>query len=382
MGGRSILFRPTSTWAASRPGSPGRCAAASACRTSDHDRLVRTLGRHVRWGHPPYVGPALDVIPGVAAEFPNAAVVRGIWGSIDGVETHSDDYPRPLRSATTVADVDAHGWPDADWFDYDLLGWHRDGPEEYLPVAAWSERYADVGRWLTDWMPVFSRVMDLFGMETGLLNIASRPDLVDAAVAHIGDFLEEYYTRLATAAEGHADILGFTDDFAGQRGLLLHPETWRRQFLPLWQRLFAIAHAHGLRVGLHSCGAVSAVLGDLIDAGLDVLEPVQTTAAGMDPAHLKREFGTHLTFYGGVDSQRVLPLGSPDEVRAEVRRLIAGLGRDGRYVLSSCHFLLEDVPVDNVLAMFEEARAPLHLTDRPAAGRLTQFPAWTTERTT
>jgi hypothetical protein len=95
------------------------------------------------------------------------------------------------------------------------------------PVADWAA-WHEPGRWLVDWMPLFSRVTDLFGMEAALLCVAARPDLVDAVVAHVGDFLEEYYTRLASAAEGHADVLGFADDFAGQRGLLIDPETWRR----------------------------------------------------------------------------------------------------------------------------------------------------------
>ena len=323
----------------------------------DHEGLRRALGAHVRWGHPPYVGPALETIPGVTPEFPNAAVVRGIWGTVDGVESYGDDFPRPLRLADSVAQIDAYPWPDPDWFAYDRLGWHHDAPGDFLPVRTWAEGHADVGRWVVDWMPVFSRVMDLFGMETGLLNLASRPDLVDAVVSHVGEFLEQYYERLARSVQGHVDILGFTDDFAGQGGLLMNPETWRRQFLPLWKRLFAIAHAHGMKAGFHSCGSVRSVLPDLVDAGLDVLEPVQTTAWGMDPLELKREFGAHVTFYGGVDSQWVLPMGTPGDVRAEVRRLVDAMGPGGRYILSSCHFLLEDVPAQNVLAMFDEVRS-------------------------
>jgi uroporphyrinogen decarboxylase len=97
------------------------------------------------------------------------------------------------------------------------------------------------------------------------------------------------------------------------------------------------------------------VIGDLIDAGLDILEVVQVGAAGMEPAALKREFGAHLTFYGGMDVQRVLPQGSADEVRAEVRRLAELLGRHGRFLLANCHLLMDDVPTRNVLAMYDEA---------------------------
>jgi uroporphyrinogen decarboxylase len=350
------------------PGLADALCRELGLRVGDHDGLVQALGAHVRWGHPLYVGPALEVVPGFTPEFPNRAVVRGIWGTVDGVETYTDAIPRPFGCDDSVADIDRHAWPDPDWFDYDRIGWHRDEPGDFLTIADWAVRHRDAGRWLVDWMPLFSRVMDLFGMEEGLLCIGSRPDLVDAVVAHVGDFLEAYYTRLATAAEGHADVLGFADDFAGQAGLLMSPAAWRRQFLPVWRRLFPIAHAHGMRAGMHACGAVGAVLGDLIDAGLDVLEPVQTTAVGMDPAVLTRDFGADLTFYGGVDSQRVLPQGSPEDVRVEVHRLVDTLGSGGRYVLSSCHFLLEDVPARNVLAMFDEARIYVGSSGAATAG--------------
>lgn len=138
--------------------------------------------------------------------------------------------------------------------------------------------------------------------------------------------------------------------------MLVAPNKWREYFLPLWKRLFAIAHEHGMRVGLHSCGAVRPVLSDLIDAGLDILQVVQVTAVGMDAAELKREFGRHLAFYGGMDTQHILPQGSPADVRREVRRLIDILGTDGRFILASMHFLMDDVPVENVLAMYDEAR--------------------------
>jgi uroporphyrinogen decarboxylase len=108
---------------------------------------------------------------------------------------------------------------------------------------------------------------------------------------------------------------------------------------------------------MHSYGAVRPVLGNLIDAGLDVFEVVQITADGMDPVGLKREFGAHLTFYGAVDSQKILPYGTPNDVRREVRRLVDTLGKRGRYILASMHLLMDDVPVENVLAMYDEARS-------------------------
>jgi len=112
-----------------------------------------------------------------------------------------------------------------------------------------------------------------------------------------------------------------------------------------------------MKAALHSGGSVRAVIGDLIDIGLDILENVQTTCAGMDPAELKREFGHHITFYGGMDTQVVMPQCSVDEVRREVRRLIDILGENGHYIFTTSHYLMDDVSVENAVAMYEEANS-------------------------
>ena len=324
----------------------------------DREGVLRALGAYTRWGMPLYIGPPLEEAPIQPAEvFPYKKATRSIWGTWSGIQTYSDAFDRPLSAVETVAEVEAYAWPNPDWFDCERIGWFLDAADEYLPVAQWAARHSDYVRVVGHFDPIFSRIMDLCGMERGLLLMAARPDLVHAMVAHIADFLAERYRRMADAGRGHIDFLMFGDDFAGQQGMLISPERWREYFLPVWRRLFAIAHEHGMKAQFHSCGAVRPVLGDLIDAGLDIFEVVQVTAVGMDPAALKREFGAHLTFYGGMDTQQILPYGTPEDVRREVRRLVDILGRGGRYLLSSMHVLMEDVPVENVLAMYSEAHS-------------------------
>jgi uroporphyrinogen decarboxylase len=323
---------------------------------ADHEGVLVSLGAHTRWGKPLYVGPPLEQAPfQPPSTFPAKKAFRSIWGSWTGMNTYTDEIPRPLSQVETVADVDAHCWPNPDWFDYGRIGWSLDDADAFLPMAHWARRHADYARIIGGFDPVFSRIMDLCGMEVGLALMAARPDLVHALVAHIGEFHEEYYRRIAEAARGHADFIGFGDDFAGQEGMLVSPARWREYFLPLWRRLFEIAHQNDLNAVLHSCGAIRPVLGDLIDAGLDVFEVVQVTARGMDPAELKREFGAHLTFYGGIDTQHILPHGTPDDVRRQVRRLLDVFSLGGRYILANTHYLMDDVPVENALAMYDEA---------------------------
>ena len=331
----------------------------------DHEGLLAALGAHTRWGKPAYIGPPLEPAPfSIPSSFPNKAATRSIWGGWVGVNTYTDQFIRPLRDAETVADVEAHTWPNPDWSDYGRIGWLEDSPQQYAPIGEWAAKRSQYLRIVGGFDPVFSRIMELCGMERGLLMLAANPPVIHALVAHIGEYMEQYYRRIAQAgrgypasSRGYIDVIAMGDDFAGQRGMLLHPDRWREYFLPLWKRLFTIPHQYGMKAQLHSCGAIRPVLGDLVDAGLDVFEVVQISATGMDPVELKREFGAHLTFYGTVDVQTVLPFGSAQEVRREVRRLIDVLARGGRFILANSHIVQEDVPVANVLAMFDEARS-------------------------
>jgi uroporphyrinogen decarboxylase len=323
---------------------------------NDNEGLLQAFHACLRWGKPHYIGPPLEEIPTGVPIYPARKVMRDIWGTYgETVATYSDEVPRPLHAAQTVAEVEAHAWPDPAWFDYGRVGWLLDPPESDLPVAEWAKVNGDYARLAGGWSPVFSRAMDLFGMETGLTHVAEHPELIEAAIARIADFYEEFYRRFARAGRGHFDILAFGDDFATQRGLMLKPELWRQWFLPIWKRLFALGHEHGMKVAFHSCGAIRPVLADLVDIGLDILENVQVQAVGMDPAELKREFGQHLSFYGGMDIQAIMPSGSTEEVRREVRRLIDTLGVNGCYIFTTAHYLMDDVSVENTLAMYDEA---------------------------
>ena len=321
----------------------------------DLERLMQRLGAAFRWARPVYTGPPPEVDPTREPGYPHRVTYVNIWGTWSGPNSYSDLLRNPLATAETVGDIEAHDWPDPDWFDYDRVGLPYHRPDTDQGLASWAASRSEVVRVIEGWNPIASRVMDMFGMQTGLMNMALRPDLIEAAVAHIGEFLEEYYRRTASAARGHADILAFGDDFASQEAMLFSPRDYRRFFLPLTRRLFEIAHEHDMLALFHSCGAIRPVIGDLVDAGLDILDVVQVTARGMETGELKREFGRDLVFYGGVDVQALMPSGTPEQVRDEVRHLVDTLGKDGGYVCTTCHFMQEDVPAANVVAMYEEA---------------------------
>jgi uroporphyrinogen decarboxylase len=154
------------------------------------------------------------------------------------------------------------------------------------------------------------------------------------------------------------DVVSFMDDLGTQRGLMLSPRLYRDVVRPHHARFVAALRAGTpATVLMHNDGAIADVLGDLIDLGVQAINPVQTSATGMEPGRLKREFGAHLSFWGGIDTHHVMPNGTPAEVADEVRRRIGDLGRGGGYVLAAVHNLMPEVPPRNIIAMFDAARS-------------------------
>ncbi len=156
----------------------------------------------------------------------------------------------------------------------------------------------------------------------------------------------------------YVDVVQEADDFAGQFDLLFSPTTFRRLMTPRQKYLFGRIHElTNAKLFFHSCGAVRKVIPDLIENGVDILNPVQLSATGMDPYELKREYGKDLTFWGGgVDTQRVLGVGTPQQVRDDVRRNIDALAKDGGFVFAAVHNIQANVPPENVIAMVEALR--------------------------
>jgi uroporphyrinogen decarboxylase len=186
-------------------------------------------------------------------------------------------------------------------------------------------------------------------------------------ISKLMDVIADHWIRLTEnaldAVGDDVDIVFFGDDLASQLAPLFSPDKYREIIKPRHRRMVAAAKAkRDVKVLYHSCGAVSSLIGDLVDVGIDAVNPVQVTAKNMEPDQLKRQYGDRIAFWGGINTQNVLPFGTADEVRAEVRRVIDCLSGDGGYVLNSVHNIQNDVPAENIVAMFDEAR-----TYRPGA---------------
>jgi len=188
------------------------------------------------------------------------------------------------------------------------------------------------------------------------LDLITHPEFAERLFQKITEFYLELNYRCFEEAGEKIDIFMLGDDMGTQEGLLVSPKSFRQLIRPYLTEHVRLAKRYGLRVMLHSCGAVRELIPDFIEMGVDILNPVQVRARGMRTAELKQEFGDVLSFHGSVDVQQTLPAGKPENVRAEVRERIETLGRRGGFILCSTHNIQGDTPLENILAMYDEAR--------------------------
>ncbi len=250
----------------------------------------------------------------------------------------------PLARAGSIDDLARHPWPSVDWFDFS-------------DFAARLEPWRDLAV-MASGASVFQHPTFLRGIDNLLMDLAAAPELAHWLMDRFCDFYLAFFERMLSAAAGRIDILRAADDLGTQRGLLVGPEMFRTFFKPRLKKLVDMTHSHGVKFMFHSCGAIRPLIDDLIEIGVDILDPLQAAAEGMDPQALKDAYGRRVCLHGGICTQHLLPRGTSDEVRAEVRRRIGILGAGGGYILAPCHVLQSDVPTENILAMVEAARTP------------------------
>jgi uroporphyrinogen decarboxylase len=241
------------------------------------------------------------------------------------------------------------------------------GPDPHRPelVAGLREEarrlYETTNRAIAAYRPLYSGIFEmaqtLRGTENLLVELLTEVGLVEALFERLTDIQISFYEVLLDAAGDYLHIVEYADDLGSQSGPLISPKLYRRLIQPCHRRIVQAikARAPHVRVMLHSCGAVRAFIPDFVEAGFDILNPVQTSALGMVPAELKAEYGERMVFWGGIDVQQKMR-GSVETVRQEVRRLIQEMGRGGGYVLAPAHNFGDDVPLQNILAFFQADR--------------------------
>jgi len=197
---------------------------------------------------------------------------------------------------------------------------------------------------------LFEVSWNLRGFENVMMDTVAEPDFYEEMLDRLTDL---YLAFVEYTADLPVDAIMFGDDWGDQRGVIIGPERWRRFFKPRWAKIYQAAHDSGKAVISHCCGSIVDIIPDVIEIGLDVLESVQPEAVGMNPYELKERWGDKLTFWGGLGSQSTIPFGTPGQIKEEVRRLCAEMGKGGGYILSPAKALQPETPTQNAVAVVE-----------------------------
>ncbi|HEX9115386.1 MAG TPA: uroporphyrinogen decarboxylase family protein [Anaerolineae bacterium] len=311
-------------------------------RTHMTEELSRFFDGDVRRVHVPYADPLPEAV--------TRPVQYDEWGSEWTQSTDTGLYfvsRSPLAGDVTAADVRQHAWPEPSCL--------ADVPA-IAAAAARLRRETDCAICLDLPDGVTHLSQFLRGFDDWLVDVAANQALLALIMDHVTDIYTAMLGPLLDAVGDNVDIVLHCDDIAAQGGPLISPRAYRSLIKPRQRRIFDTIRAHSrARLLYHSCGSMFWALPDVIDLGVDALNPIQVSSSGMDTARLKAEFGRDIAFWGAVDTGYALPFGTPAEVRAEVQRRVTDLAGDGGYVIGSVHIIQQEVPPVNILAMAEAA---------------------------
>ncbi len=309
------------------------------------EKLMKYLGCEDEWAlfehlhidkvvtvGPKYVGPAL----------PKGTDVFGCRRKEVnyGTGVYSECVYHPLAQYKTLDEIKRnYRWPSPDWWDYSEIPNQLIGKEKYPIRGGGSEP--------------FLTYKHLRGQEQAFMDLILHPEIVHYCLDKLFDLCYEDTLRIYEQIPGQVMITYVAEDFGSQEGLMYSPRQIREFFIPRMKRMIDLAHQAGAYVFHHSDGAIREILPDMIEAGIDVLNPIQWRCKGMEREGLKRDFGDQVIFHGGVDNQYTLAFGSVEEVRQEVKDNLRILGEGGGYILAPCHNIQAVSPPENIVAMYE-----------------------------
>ena len=304
----------------------------------DDEALLQFFGDDFRRVRAGYAGPEFPL------QHPQAT-----YRTVFGIEREGLGYGQPMEhplANATLEAIHAYAWPDSGWVDV------MSGLRE--TAQAWGGQYAILGG---DWSPFWHDAIDLFGMEGLMLRMCEEPEAVDVLLDHIVDYYFASSERIFKAANGAIDIFFIGNDFGSQQGPIIGEGLFGRFLQPHLKRLAGLGHDYRLKVMMHCCGGVAELIPQFIEAGIDALHAVQPSCRGMDLAMLKEQYGDKIVFNGAIDSHHVLINGTPESVRLATRDVLAIMKPNGGYICGASHdSILEETPVENVVAMFDAVR--------------------------
>jgi len=253
----------------------------------------------------------------------------------------------PLSEAQAIDELERHPWPD------------MNDPTRVAHVRQQAQKLAQDNQYAimaTPWLLFpFERAFALQGMDHFLLNLASNQEFAQALLLKIAGLCKTLIGHFLNELGENVDIIKIGDDLGTQESLLISPQMYRRMLKPIHADYIAFIKQHTqAKVFFHTDGDVFDLIEDFIEIGVDILNPIQTSAGKMSNlAELKKRYGTRLTFCGAIDTHHILPFGSPQQVRQEVQRVIETLERGGGYLLAAVHTIMDETPPENILAMVD-----------------------------
>lgn len=303
--------------------------------------ILECLGVDFRQVQPVYNGPIKP---------PHDGYFYDMWGTgYMMIDNHGGGYyPEamllPLAALQTLAEVEAYPWPSPDDFDYSQIEAQCDRLKDYAITTG------DAGT-----PDIVNGVSRGRGMERVLMDVILRDEVGLAIIDRRCDILFEVMRRTLEAGRGKIDILCLGEDMGNQRGRMVSPEVFEEVFRPRLQRFIDLAHAYGAKAMMHSCGDTHELHETLIEMGLDILDAMQPEPAGMDVEQIRANCKGRLAFCGLISTQDTLPFRSEADCRAEARHRLDVIAPGGGYIFSPAHCIQAGTPLQNVLAVYEEA---------------------------
>lgn len=249
----------------------------------------------------------------------------------------------PLAGVSSIADVESYAkWPTAEMWDYD----------EYARECTRFPEYAVYGG---AWGWFFDAACDVVGMERFFLLIHDKPEVAHAILEKTTGFFERTSEIMFEKAGRYIDICFTGDDYGFQGGPMMSMPMFNEFVRPYLQRIYDVGKRNGKLVMHHCCGSIARFIPSFLEMGLNILEPIQVRAAGMDTRELAAKYGGKLCFHGSIDTQQTLPFRTPEDVRREVRERVETFKPYGGFTIAPSQHLLADIPAENIAAMYDEA---------------------------
>jgi uroporphyrinogen decarboxylase len=306
------------------------------------EKLLQHLGVDFRWlrVRPADERPSIDISPDSYADE---------WGVVWRFLEHNYNLAGSPLSDATIEDLDTCDWPDPS------------DPGRTRGLAEQARHLYEN----TDYViaadaikgGLFTTALWLRGYEQVFMDLAVSPEFAEALLDRVLDVYKALWSEYLNAVGPYVQLVYWTDDFGAQDNMMVSAKMFRQYFKHRLKEI--IDHIKGMtdaKLMLHSDGAIAPIIGDLVEIGVDILNPIQTSAMGMDTKVLKEKFGGQVCFHGAIDVQKMLPLATPEEVRRDVVKRIHDLGRGGGYILAPSHNLGHDIPPENILSMFQAAQ--------------------------